>query len=635
MAEFKLGRLRFVWKNEWASSTQYYTDDVVFYAGKTYICVLGHISQENFNNDLTATPGKWNLLAEGQTWKGDWQPQFQYEIGDIAIYGGRSYICITAHESAVDQTTGLEADSDKWNLFVEGLDWKGDWEVSFDYKENDFVKYGGNTYVCNTPHISAGTTSLGLENDSSKWTLFNSGFDYKGDWTTGTRYKINDVAKYGANLWIVTTHHTSTSSFSVDSSNWSKFVEGFNYEARWLYSTNYQTGDIVSYGGNQYIAKRENLNQKPPVSSNDWDLFSEGIRFLGDWGEDSTNFEYEIGDLVRLGGYTYRAVQDHTGQQPPDATYWERFNTGLDWRGQWLDDQEYFIGDVVRYDTNSYVCIQGHISEGDDQSSLGGAANSRPDLDVQGTYWNLIAIGTEQSVLTTTSDLLYYSSTGPARLPVGEFGQVLRVSQDLLPEWANLASTDDVYYVSEHGRDQPAPVFGKNIDRPWKTIRYATEQVEKGTKASKAVRLLELNRRFIQREIVEWTDYQITNGLSPFTTNFSYNSEKCERDMGLLVDAFIWDLAHGGNVKTREAALSYVNDTTGSPYLSQKTETVASINYGLSLIQKVLQQQAPDVNYQVTNGDNSTAIVEQYFEVALGDQSNIEYESTVTGKGDY
>jgi len=53
------------------------------------------------------------------------------------------------------------------------------------------------------------------------------------------------------------------------------------------------------------------------------------------------------------------------------------------------------------------------------------------------------------------------------------------------------------------------------------------------------------------------------------------------------------------------------------------------------LIQKVLQQQAPDVNYQVTNGDNSTAIVEQYFEVALGDQSNIEYESTVTGKGDY
>ena len=29
MAEFKLGRIRFVWKNTWAGSTTYYKDDVV------------------------------------------------------------------------------------------------------------------------------------------------------------------------------------------------------------------------------------------------------------------------------------------------------------------------------------------------------------------------------------------------------------------------------------------------------------------------------------------------------------------------------------------------------------------------------------------------------------------------------
>ena len=37
MAEFKLGRIRFVWKNTWSSSTTYYIDDVVRHGGRTYI----------------------------------------------------------------------------------------------------------------------------------------------------------------------------------------------------------------------------------------------------------------------------------------------------------------------------------------------------------------------------------------------------------------------------------------------------------------------------------------------------------------------------------------------------------------------------------------------------------------------
>ena len=57
MAEFKLGRLRFVWKNDWATSTVYYQDDVVQYAGKLYICVLGHTSASDFYADF------WFLLV--------------------------------------------------------------------------------------------------------------------------------------------------------------------------------------------------------------------------------------------------------------------------------------------------------------------------------------------------------------------------------------------------------------------------------------------------------------------------------------------------------------------------------------------------------------------------------------------
>jgi len=637
MAEFKLGRIRFVWKNDWEQSTQYYQDDVVAYSGKIYICTIGHTSSADFFTDFDISPPKWNLVSDGQTWQGDWQPQITYEVDSIVRYGGRLYICKTKHTSAEDSTTGLEPDLANWEIFAEGLDWKGDWATSFDYKVNDFVKYGGSTYVCNQNHISAATNILGLEADLAKWDIFNQGFDYKGTWTASVRYKVNDVVKFGANTYIANQYHTSASAFATDVAKWNKFVDGFQYEARWTGPASYQPGDIVNYGGNQYIAKQENSGIRPPTSLATWDLFSEGIRFIGDWGDDSSNFEYEIGDLVRLGGYTYRAKQDHTGQQPPNTTYWQRFNTGIDWRGEWLDDQEYFLGDVVRYNDNSYICVLGHISEGDDYSTEtptdpgGGAENSRPDLDTTGTYWNIFTIGSEQSVLTTTGDLVYYGGNGPTRLPIGTDGQILQVSTSGTPEWASIDNADDVYYVAENGVDSPAPIYGKTIDRPWKSIRYATQQVERGTKASNAVRLLELNRRFIQREIVEWTDYQITNNISPFTSAFVYDSAKCERDMGLLIDAFIWDLAHGGNVRAREAALSYVNAPAGSAYLGQKTETAASIAYGLTLIEKVLKQLAPAVNYQTTNGDNSTAIVEQYFETALGDQAVVEYESVVTG----
>ena len=85
-----------------------------------------------------------------------------------------------------------------------------------------------------------------------------------------------------------------------------------------------------------------------------------------------------------------------------------------------------------------------------------------------------------------------------------------------------------------------------------------------------ATRLLEMNRRFIPREIVEWTEYQVANNISPFTTSFTYDSKKCERDMGYIIDAFLYDLKHGGNVNPREAAPEYVTTQVSFIHLDRK-----------------------------------------------------------------
>ena len=619
MAEFKLGRIRFVWKDAWSTGTTYYRDDVITYGSKAYICVSGHTSAAEFSTDLNIVPSKWNVMADGQSWKGDWSPATEYLIDDLVRYGASLYICNTAHTSAADSSTGLEADQSNWTTYAEGLDWRGNWSLETKYYINDLVKYGGKTYVANTVHTSAADAADGLELDQSKWDAFNEGIDYLGDWTSGgTRYKLNDVVKFGASLWICTTYHTSTGNFNNDEGNWEQFVQGLQYENDWSHEATYQPGDVVTYGGYQYVSKTNHTNQRPTQNADDWDLFNRGIKFLGDWAEDSTQFEYKVGQVVTHGGYQYLCIADHLDQQPPNASYWQLLQTGVKWRGVWTDDAEYMLGDIVKFGDNSYICILGHISEGDDYSSeSSGAENSRPDADTVGLYWNVLSIGSESSVLTTDGDLVYYSGNGPARLPIGEIGQVLKVSENNLPEWGFLGYADDVYYVAEHGVNSAYPIYGGNIDKPWSSIRYACEQIEKGAKKPNTRKLLEMNRQFIQREAVEWTRYQIANTISPFAGSFTFNSEKCERDVGLLIDALVWDLTHGGNVRSREAALKYVNEPGAFYILGQEAETNASITYAQSVVANVLTQTDPTINYQTLNGDNSTAVVTQHKDTTI------------------
>ena len=641
MAEFKLGRIRFVWKNDWATGTTYYKDDVVKYGGKVFICITGHVAAADFYTDLSSN---WNQLSDGLTWEGDWAVGTPYKVNDLVKYGGRMYVCKTQHTSALTLTLGLEADLNlgdstlsKWDVAADGTDWKGDWAISTRYKVNDLVKYGGQLYICkeNQHHTSAISTTLGLENDIGKWDIFNEGIKFIGTWTSAIRYKKNDVVKYGANLWICSTYHTSTSSFATDQSNWTLFVGGFEYESIWSGSTTYQIGDVVSYGGNQYVAKTVHLNSNPYTGTTDWDLFNQGFSFTTDW---SGSTAYKVGQVARLGGYTYLCVQDHTNFEPPNLTYWERLNSGLRWRGEWANSTDYKLGDISRFGTNTFICMLAHTSADDDSTTVSDTTKS-PGTDLSATYWNIFTVGTEYSVMTVTGDLVYYSDIGPTRLPIGKEGQVLKVSSAGKPEWAYLGVATNQFYVANHGVDSPAPTNGRTLDKPWKTIRYACEQIEKGTLFPVARTLLELNRVFIQREVTEWIDRQVSTAtLGTTWYQFDYDEYKCERDVGFIVDRLIWDMGHGGNLKTLAAALTYINALASADLLATTAEDngtgtytrlseegakdVLAYNYMLSLIDKVLNNLPPTTVYQVLNGDNSTAIVGQYIDTTITVESD-------------
>jgi hypothetical protein len=247
-------------------------------------------------------------MSDGQEWKGDWTINTFYKDNDIVKYGGLLYICTVSHTSAATLALGLEnALPSNWDLFAEGFDWKTNWSTATRYKKNDLVRYGGYTYVCNEGHTSAATTASGLEADAGKWDSFNQGVQYTGAWTAATRYKLNDIVKYGAGLWICTVQHTADTVFSTDIGNWAQFTEGMEFENAWSNVTTYQPGDVVRYGGNQYISKTVHSNSNPVTGTANWDLFNEGFKFQNIW---SNVTSYRIGEVVTQGGSVYLAVAD-------------------------------------------------------------------------------------------------------------------------------------------------------------------------------------------------------------------------------------------------------------------------------------------------------------------------------------
>jgi SPP1 gp7 family putative phage head morphogenesis protein len=139
---------------------------------------------------------------------------------------------------------------------------------------------------------------------------------------------------------------------------------GFNPTGAWSGATNYAVDDIATSGGSVYRAKTAHSNQAPPNATH-WELWAskgdQGIQGIqgnpgvdgddgapgapgadgddgapgapGADGDDGRGFNprgahngataYVVDDIVTLGGSTYRCVLGHTGQAPPNVTYWE------------------------------------------------------------------------------------------------------------------------------------------------------------------------------------------------------------------------------------------------------------------------------------------------------------------------
>jgi hypothetical protein len=489
MAEFKIDRFKYNWKGEWQATTDYIRDDIVRVNGRTYVCIKSHTSQGIFADDLNAViPGsnppvpdtRWIVMTVSKSFVGTWSAGTSYVKGDLVLFDGTVWACVDAHGA-----TNFATDLDKWEVFTKTIAFIGDWQENETYGHGAIVKYNGIVYKCLTSHTAGATLELNI-ND---WEEFHTAYEYRNQWLPLTNYRKNDLVRYGGTIFRCIETHTSgpaalTEEFFVIE------YPGTQFDGNWDSGAIYNIGDIVRYGGFLYYAINNNFDSQPSEiyagysgadSTNDWLALAKTYNFVGDW---QLRGVYRTGDIVTRGGNLYlakRDVNESDGDESSltylDPDVWELLIPGKKFIGPWDVNHYYSIGEVVYHLGTAYVCSLEHTST---------AENFPGDNGSGYDYWDVLIQAGQPGGLHDRGDLLTYglnrtsagdgSSLGDTRLPIGKVGQVLSTSEDLEAFWRNFANAGTVIYVNDKGINRPGRGFTR--EESFRTIRYACEYVE-------------------------------------------------------------------------------------------------------------------------------------------------------------
>ena len=288
MADFVLGRLKFNWRGNWATTTAYIKDDIVKYGANTYTCLINHTSaaaEADFYTDINSN-SYWQLHSEGLAFRGDWAGSTFYKLNDLAKYGAYQYRCILQHTSSSSFAIGSN-----WQVYSEGLQWEDTYNAGTTYQDGDVVTYGGYTYVYINPTPASGQTPT----DNSYWDVITTGYNPTGTYSHGTSYKTGDVVNYGGNSYVANANHTNEypavqATGAVNSSYWDLVTTGFRFLGAYSAGTTYLIGDVVREAGTSYVQKKDRqAGVTPGTDGSVWEVLAAG---------DEGNVLSEEGDII-------------------------------------------------------------------------------------------------------------------------------------------------------------------------------------------------------------------------------------------------------------------------------------------------------------------------------------------------
>ena len=165
-----------------------------------------------------------------------------------------------------------------------------------------------------------------------------------------------------------------------------------------------------------------------------------------------------------------------------------------------------------------------------------------------------------------------------------------------------------------------------------------------------AIELIKLNRTFIQKEVAAF--------VQDIFPSLDFNVTKCERDIGLILDAVTVDLEFGGNEESVWAARSYLT-YLGTNIEGQVQATSSAVGYAKTVTRQIVRNIALAFTYQDTvdqivdtdydeGNDANTRIVELFDTIEDGisngeaglpevveNQINIQFQTIRVASGEY
>jgi hypothetical protein len=479
-----LGKLRFNFAGDWSQSTTYESNDIVKYGGNVYVYTYALSTSANVPTNTTY----WALMVEGFKFKGVYNPATAYKIGDGIAYGGKVYV------SVLDSTGQTPPNVTYWSQFADGIQYEGTYNNATAYQKNDVVIYGGSVYIAkqdstgNDPTVTAfwdkfveGISAKGVYNagtayvpgdlaaygpniyrakanttgnvptNTTYWEILVTGSTYQGVYSGATTYYLNDIVTYGSNTY--RSKQTQSATLPTVSANWELLTQGFSYQGTWSSATAYKIGHVITYGGSLFQAIADNTNVNPTVTAT-WNKLVYGFKNRGNW---ATSTQYDIDDVVVWGGNSYIALIPHAStvfETDLAAVKWQKFNSGIRWRGTWTTATNYLKDDIVKDAAGSaYIATTEHTSSAGFQT------------DVTANKWAVFAVGGANVLPTIQAD---------------DAGQSLTVSANgSSVDWIGATQSANTFYVAPHGAD--TITSGKNLTTPFASIKYACQQAPAGS----------------------------------------------------------------------------------------------------------------------------------------------------------
>ena len=437
----------------------------------------------------TAAEPAWTKMTDGHSWQGEWVASANgtlYNPGDLVRYAGNVYLCVTSHS----RTENFSTNADNWSVYSELLNFRGNWAPATRYGLGDVIRYGARVYKCVVEHTSS-TVENGLEasgydllQDSTleSWEVYYDNVEFKGQWTASTRYKANDLVLINGSIFKCHTHHTSASVFQ-DDLFWNVELSGQKLESEWDASVPYAQGSVVRHGGYLYFSSAFTLGINPSVSSqsNDstiqWNVISKGINVRGEWTATSN---YKTGDVVTRGGNFYVALSDTESDGSSldylESNDWELLIPGINWRNTWTPDTNFALGDVVTWVGTLYKCNLAHTSD---------SMNFPGDNGSGYAYWDTVLLAGPNTGLQGIGDLLTFdlsrtasgdgSTYGVTSIPVGAVDHLVSINSSnsvVYRQFDNQRTR--IFHVAPDGVDEyDSATRGTYPEKPFKTIRFA------------------------------------------------------------------------------------------------------------------------------------------------------------------